>query len=229
MEGVPKTLEQCVAKCLACPSAKCTYISFSVTNADCSWYESCDMANLYTVPGKADYQSQVVRGADGSGRSLVATLLATVVVYLVAGVIYGRRTGNPASGLAAHPQYAKFVSLHGLVTDGVAYARGRRGTEATRYTPLGSSGSSGKKSSREDDDVPAQPHKESVEPSKRSKSTKRQSEQRKDSRRGASRSNVSDRADQTAPALDKALSAPAGSQTAGTASAGGGRWVHVPN
>jgi hypothetical protein len=64
------------------------------------------MANLYTVPGKADYQSQVVRGADGSGRSLVATLLATVVVYLVAGVIYGRRTGNPASGLAAHPHYA---------------------------------------------------------------------------------------------------------------------------
>ena len=103
VEGVPKTLEQCVAKCLACPSAKCTYISFSAINADCSWYESCDMANLYTVPGKADYQSQVVRGAGGSGWSLVATLLATAVVYLVAGVIYGRRMGNSASGLAAHP------------------------------------------------------------------------------------------------------------------------------
>ena len=231
-EGVPKSLEECVAKCLACPSAKCTYISFSAINADCSWYESCDMAKLYTVPGKTDYKSQVVRGADGSGWSLVATLLATVAVYLVAGLIYGSRAGNSESGLAAHPHYAKFISLHGLVLDGVAYVRGRRGTTgATRYSPLTSSGSNGKKSSlAEDDDVAPRPHKDSVKAktSKRSKSSKRHSEQRKDSHRGPSPSSASDRAEQVAPALGNP-SAPAGSKAAGTASAGGGRWVHVPN
>jgi hypothetical protein len=33
--AVPKTLEDCVALCVACPATKCTYVSFSVTNRDC--------------------------------------------------------------------------------------------------------------------------------------------------------------------------------------------------
>ena len=34
-DEVPKTLEECVAKCVACPASKCTYVSFSAANQDC--------------------------------------------------------------------------------------------------------------------------------------------------------------------------------------------------
>lgn len=39
------TLDECVAACAAqCPET-CNYVSFSLENGDCSWYDECDLAN----------------------------------------------------------------------------------------------------------------------------------------------------------------------------------------
>ena len=56
-------LDDCMALCRRC--FRCAYVSFSVENHDCSWYETCDLANL--LKGLAgvpeDYVSVKVKNA----------------------------------------------------------------------------------------------------------------------------------------------------------------------
>jgi len=41
-----RSLDECVRACLGC--ARCSYISFSRVNADCSWFYTCDLTRLHT-------------------------------------------------------------------------------------------------------------------------------------------------------------------------------------
>jgi hypothetical protein len=220
---LPKTLEACATKCLTCPSAKCTYISFSVTNSDCSWYESCDMSKLHTISVHPDYKSQVVRGNDSGGWTLVAGLLLGGVAYLGAGVVYGGRTGGGA-GLAAHPHHEHFVAVQGLVADGLAFARGSKrggggGYSAVPSVPRSSSSRGGGTTSESRGSGKSPKGKRSR--SEGGKGSKRRSGEKEE--RKISTSNAKD-ASPSAPAQELA----AADAAASTASGGGGRWVHVP-
>ena len=44
--------QACLDKCRAC--ARCNYITFSEKYSDCSWYHSCDMTQLQSLPGDND-------------------------------------------------------------------------------------------------------------------------------------------------------------------------------
>lgn len=51
-----RSLDECVRACLGC--ARCSYISFSRANADCSWFYTCDLARLHTrFAAQAGYQT----------------------------------------------------------------------------------------------------------------------------------------------------------------------------
>jgi len=53
-------LQDCKAMCLTC--ARCSMVSFSVLNADCSWYSSCDVERLQPPAAVAsDYRTLYVK------------------------------------------------------------------------------------------------------------------------------------------------------------------------
>ena len=51
-----RSLGECVRACLGC--ARCSYLSFSRVNADCSWFYTCDLTRLHTrFAAQAGYQT----------------------------------------------------------------------------------------------------------------------------------------------------------------------------
>ena len=51
-----RSLDQCVRACLGC--ARCSYLSFSRANQDCSWFYTCDLERLHTrFAAQAGYQT----------------------------------------------------------------------------------------------------------------------------------------------------------------------------
>ena len=60
------------------------------------------------------------------GWSFVAMALVGAGLYVGGGVGYARKTGGGAgAGLAAHPHYRMWQSVHAMVMDGIAFAKGR--------------------------------------------------------------------------------------------------------
>ena len=57
-----KTLADCAAKAKTCKMAN--YISFSVKNADCSWYTKCNVTTGIGNPS-GDYESEAIRPSIG--------------------------------------------------------------------------------------------------------------------------------------------------------------------
>ena len=47
-----RAAQACLDKCRAC--ARCNYITFSEKYSDCSWYHSCDITQLQSLPGDND-------------------------------------------------------------------------------------------------------------------------------------------------------------------------------
>lgn len=144
--------------------------------------------------------------------------------YLGAGILGPWRRGSSGGltakqALAVHPHYHRWVELAGLVADGAAYAKARRlgkapppGRQRQHCNQnLGETGGEGERKLKE-----------------------KQKDKRRSSSSNKSKSRTSREAD---PNLEEALvgHAQSGSMTgdipsvAGTASAGGGRWVHIPN
>ena len=51
-----RSLDECVRACLGC--ARCSYLSFSQANTDCSWFYTCDLTRLHTrFAAQAGYQT----------------------------------------------------------------------------------------------------------------------------------------------------------------------------
>ena len=150
-----------------------------------------------------------------SGWTLVLGLLLGGSTYLSAGIIYGTRTRGGAVGLAKHPHYPQFLSLQGLVADGVAFARGKQHGHGSLvgggYATVHTHGSSREQPSRTGE----APQNRSMRGSKRSKKEAKEPRVDKEQTHGQS----------TAPepaAATPALAAP------GTAAGDGGRESH-PN
>ena len=71
-------LDDCVALCRRC--FRCAYVSFSVENHDCSWYQTCDLTNL-------------LKGLVGVPQDYVSVRVQNV--SMIAERIWGRE-GTPA-------------------------------------------------------------------------------------------------------------------------------------
>eukprot|EP01043_Picozoa_sp_COSAG02_P041034 COSAG02_NODE_3370_length_6858_cov_15.489865_5_plen_410_part_00 len=74
------------------------------------------------------------------GRSVVIVAGLASALYVVGGIVYGRRTtGSNGPLLEAHPHFVQWQELHALTMDGVAYSRAR--LQGRR--PMGGSSSGG--------------------------------------------------------------------------------------
>ena len=217
----------------------------------CSWYESCDMANLYPVPNHPDYKSQVVRGVSDGGWTIVVVLLLCGAMYTGGGILIGKRAGGArGTGAALHPHYASWIALAALVSDGVAFARAGGKPHAAGYRPVG-----GGAAAAIAEGVPAQQRKAASSAKKGSRSKHSSDSREKHSSSSSSSSSKRKKAGRKSDGSEKEGSSslePAarndrhspssgGSPPAGSAapaaneggeksssSGGGGRWVHVP-
>ena len=162
----------------------------------------------------------VVRTESAWGTAFLAVVVGSAALYFGAGYVYNSQTGG-TTGVRALPHARYWAELYGLVSDGVAYARngGRRSTRSG-YRPVErvrakSTDSSTEKSSK----------KPKKSPSKENLGSGRSKKKRSSKEHGADQATAP-----VAPVAGDAASPPVASVgTVGTASAGGGRWVHVPN
>jgi hypothetical protein len=82
-------LASCAARCAWANCTSCNYVSFSLQNEDCSWYASCDFANLAPLP---IYESEAV----SPGRVPPTT---SELLYATAAEVPGGGGGGPARRL----------------------------------------------------------------------------------------------------------------------------------
>ena len=54
-----RSLAGCAVACHAC--RRCRYVSFSAENAECAWYQECDLTDLRQAPPGADHDYQTVQ------------------------------------------------------------------------------------------------------------------------------------------------------------------------
>lgn len=157
------------------------------------------------------------------GWTFVSGSLVVSAVYLFGGVAYGRKVRRaPVAGLAAHPHYAQFLAVQGLVMDGVTFARGRGRGTASRgaYRAVDDTGPSRADASNRSGTTSTE-----KPPKKTKQKEKKHRKQPHDATGGGSSAN-----DKliSAPALASARE-PAVAVTRASAAGDGGRWVHVPN
>ena len=158
------------------------------------------------------------------GGTFLAVAFCLAGVYLIAGAALNRRATN-ATGLALLLHRDRWIDLHGLVTDGIAFARGggRRGSVVYRSVPDARAAPEG--GGRDDDrrrkDSRAKDVGKEREAKGKNKSKGRQSG-RELERAGRSEG-------VGAAAGSAAVGAAAPEETGkSSASGSGGRWVHVP-
>lgn len=166
--------------------------------------------------------------ADGrSGWGFILVLSLSAVGYVALGVgLRVKRNGAPVA-IASHPHYPQWQDLRGLVADGVQMTRAKLtgkplGAKGTGYTSIPDTNSSPKSSSK-------RKKLQLEDGNKKSKKGSRSSGKVEET---ASSSAIDD--DGTGSSASVSRSSAAAGVTANqaskdTASAGGGRWVHVPS
>jgi hypothetical protein len=191
-----------------------------------SGYLYCEKDETATTQAQLDACGHEEDQDIGGSFVLVLSLLGGA--YAGVGVAVGKRRGRSVdeggSGLLrVHPHYPRWQALAGLVSDGVAFARGRSSGKARQagYKAVSTSASSPKEQKR----------------GSRTDGSKEKSGARKESKRGGNHSKSSKttgsggQRSEKAGSLSNEEEAPATAQqeSVGTAAGGGGRWVHVPN
>ena len=202
-------LEQCQAKCeeLNCPCFDYAGPNAKATVRTGEHCRVCASGKLAVPLRHSGWGYQAVLRTDSDwGSTFLTVVVGLAALYFGAGYVYNSRTGG-TTGIHALPHARYWVELHGLFSDGVAYARngghsGYRSVEGARPKP----------------DLSAEKSKKSKESPTQEKTSKG-SGKRKEKRSSKEQSGT---ADTSTPA---ATAAPA---AAGTVAAGGGRWVHVP-
>ena len=66
-------ISACVRKCEAC--SRCQYVSFSSHHEDCSWFHSCRLDRLQSMPGAETFRTIQVRGIEFNGSSSSSTMV----------------------------------------------------------------------------------------------------------------------------------------------------------
>ena len=90
----------CVALCADC--ARCSFISYSAKEMDCSWFASCRLDRLKTSPAFRSLEQPCIPGADGSSDSQAASRPAPSMLGL-----------PPSDGYVRHSWYSTGGSLQG--------------------------------------------------------------------------------------------------------------------
>jgi hypothetical protein len=173
---------------------------------------------------------------------IVAVTLGTAA-YVGGGIAVGKRSaaaapspGGSLGTLRLHPHFPRWLEIHGLVADGLIFARGNvdRVGERRSKTLLQNARRCGKQdygAVAASDDGHMQEH----ERKERTKNSKRKKDKpRPGSDEGSSRGNESRGRDsrQKNRKEEEAAPAPVASTPVlanGTAAGGGGRWIHVAN
>ena len=161
------------------------------------------------------------------GASLSLVLVALALAYLAGGVALGSRVNGAGASLQAHPHYPNWLHVVGLMHDGVSFVRGggraggyarvgRDGGVAAEQPPKGEAARSGEH--RSGPSSRQLPEKEPRQASDRGESRKKKAKRRRENSEATGTA-----AERQAPVAE-----PASAPAAGTPSAGGGRWVHVP-
>ena len=194
---------------------------------DCGWMNRC----RGSLEGcKLGCKLQQSDGNGGLGFVLVLCLSAAG--YVVVGVgLSVKRSGAPAA-LASHPHYRRWQELGGLVVDGVRVSQAKL---TGRPMPRPSRGGIGAGYAALSDSASAPSSKGSKHKSE-AQASKDDKKKTKKSRSSSSKADTN--ADDSATMGDGEKGAPAspppagaalgGNEVKATASAGGGRWVHVP-
>ena len=213
------TLEMCQAKCeeLDCP---CFDFAGANAKANVRQGEHCRVCRKGSIVVPLRHSAwgykAVIRTESDWGMPFLTVFVGSAALYFGGGFVYNSRTGG-TTGVHALPHARYWTELHGLVSDGVAYARsGGHRTMRSGYRPvervkpkLDRSTEKGRKS-------------------KESPSTDKSGSGRRKEKRSSKEHSVDQTQGPVAVAVDDASPA-ASTGTVGTASAGGGRWVHVPN
>ena len=208
--------EQCIVSSCPCATA--------MPGATCPPGVTCDPQWKDPAPRCPKGMTVIYRCGDSPwGWVFLALLTLGGGSYVVVGVAYAQRVqGRKATGggsqalLRLHPHFAKWTEMLALVEDGVAYTSGRRGTRTPRPEQRGDKTEKTK-----------QVHNEQKKERSSSSAEKKQKKER---------SKKSETAGTKQPLLEAPAPSTAGpassNPTVGgpkaTASAGGGRWVHVP-
>lgn len=157
------------------------------------------------------------------GVMFLLVFAVVTVVYLVGGVAFAIRTKGAPPTLRSHPHAALWEEVRALCEDGVAFARsqtkGGSAGSAAGYVPVENPKPS-RKAALTDKAETDRTRGDGQESSKRRKKEKKE---KKDKQVGVEQRDAEPSLSAPAPA------APAPPASIGTASAGGGRWVHVPN
>ena len=117
-------------ECWCDSSLRGTGVNTKAAEAECSMVCTGDAS---TICGGTWFASLSRCGDDDSwGVHVLSVLVPGLVVYILGGVLYGRRNGTSSGGgassvLASHPHWIVWQEVGNLCIDGLHYSRGGRG------------------------------------------------------------------------------------------------------
>jgi hypothetical protein len=167
----------------------------------------CDASQLSDKSSSQSYRYyEQQQGAWGA--LLLGLLLAAGAAYVGGGVAWATKASGQKRGLAGHPHYRHWEAVHGLVVDGVSFARGggarrRGGGQQAAHAQRGD-----ERPLRKQDKKEREPKAEKAKRAKSAKAASRLEEPL---------------APEPRPPPETAVVAAQATAAAG----GGGRWVHV--
>ena len=249
VKGSPEHKAACCGLCAQYPTeCKGWAISFGDGTSTDDLFPSCWVKTSLdpTTPVASRAHGKVRPGFSGCSAAWGVTFIAGLVLgggaYVGVGVALGARAGRGQLAPSSHPHYPSWVSVAGLVADGVAYSRaraqGRSVSTAKRgggsYAAVGDASRAGRDSvkhgsSRTESKTSGGSSSSSSKKTKKDKRDKSKSP----GRAAESQEQQQDHADSARATTSSAAASatdqePAG-QAAGTAAGGGGRWVHIPS
>lgn len=215
------TAQECCDACGAEPG--CTAAAWN--GNDENHLDRCYMKGVGALPKPSSSntigcqpKTALVGGSAGWGAELLLTVGLAVVAYVGGGVVLG---GGDGGGLRKHPHHQWWGQVAMLVADGVATVRGGGRSSHHQQQPPGA---------RPERGVPVPAGEGS--PDGRAKKSKRHKEKRGKQKSGRQADAVAPLLPVLAPPPPPPPPAEASRANAarepGTASGGGGRWVHVP-
>lgn len=214
------SLEACQAKC---EELSCSCFDFAGASANKAVRKGehcriCKQGALFLPLQSSTWGYEaVVSTPNNWGATFLLLVAGLSCTYFGGGYVHNSRTRG-ATGMHALPHARHWVELHGLVSDGVAFAKHGGRARPGGYRPVERVATSKpgreKETSRAGGGSPAKAGKASQKKEKKAK-----------------KSTAADSGSAPTPAAAAAqpvTSAPAPAPAVGTASGGGGRWVHVP-
>lgn len=160
----------------------------------------------------------------GQGFLMFAAVLGSA--YVGGGVVLGSKQGAGQAGLKGHPHFKKWVELHAMVQDGVAFARGGKNRQPRGCGPAEQIGK----------EAPLLTTSTEHDGRRRSEKSKTNGKSKSSSKSKSTSSapiqpqseGDADRQRTVTPAVGAVAAPAAPSASKKTAAGDGGRWVHVP-